>query len=120
MIKLRERSVGGISRKASNRHFLVWLTSDNDKNITVWGTGKCWRRDPHSSKLFCTARAGLPETTHVLCPLLHAFFFFFFNTKKQTAPALHEIFSGDLLQMLHFSVTLYPTLSLLNLSAVKL
>lgn len=38
MIKLRERDVGGISRKAANRHFLVWLMSENGKNITVWGT----------------------------------------------------------------------------------
>jgi len=39
--------------------------------------------------------------------------------KKQTAPALLVIFGGDVLQMLHFPVTLYPTLSLLNLSALK-
>lgn len=81
MIKLGERNVGGIPRKAPNRHFLVWLISDNDKNITVWGaciqTRKCWWRRPHSSKLFCTARAELPEATRVFCPLLHISFFFF-------------------------------------------
>lgn len=38
MIKHRERDVGGVSRKAPNRHFLVWLMSENGKNITVWGT----------------------------------------------------------------------------------
>lgn len=59
----------------------------------------------------------------MLCPLLHVFSvlykYIYIYRRKQTALAL-VIFSGDMLQMLHFPVTLYPTLSLYNLSAVKL
>ena len=117
MIKLRERNVGGISRKAPSRHFLVWLMSDNGKNITVWGTyiqtRKCWRREPIVVNY--SAQPGLdclrPQST---------FSTSFFDTKKQTAPVLLVIFSREVLQMLHFPVTLYPTLSLLNMSAAKL
>lgn len=69
---------------------------------------------PNNSKLLCTAEAGLcgPHTFYVL---LHIFFYM----RKQTVPVL-VIFSGDVLRILHFPVTLHPTLSLLNLSPIKL
>lgn len=78
VIKLRERNVGGISRKVPNRHFLVWLMSDNGKNITVWGayiqTGKCCKRDPIVANYSAQPRLDClrPHT----CSLPFSIFFF--------------------------------------------
>lgn len=119
MRKFKKRNVSGMSRKAPNRHILVWLMSDNSRNTTVWvmhmQMGKLWRR--HPIVVNYPVQPG-PDCVipHTSCSFLHILL----CGKKHTATALCVIFGGDVLQMLDFSVTLYPTLSLLNLSAVKL
>lgn len=90
--------------------------SGNGKDTIFWDayiqTEKCWGRDPLVLNYPVTARAGLPECLHALSPSPHLFcsLQIYISRRKQTAPAL-VIFSGDMLQMLHFPVTLYPTLS---------